>query len=187
MPMLEGPSVDFFGLASPASEWERPLEEILEEMTGERLSTAEVVSLLEPDRWGALSHAQWRVRELIARQRWYVLRNVWGWKSSGQYGGRVGAVEPYYTIGGKVAPMNGLDAVYAVIRDVCGADDPDATKLQASLPDALWREAWKLGAIEPITRKRARQYALEIYARTRGKIDLLPKAGSGPDLVIVRS
>jgi hypothetical protein len=187
MPLVEGPAVDFYTAETAIKEWERPLDELLAEITGEQaLTPEELESMLEPDKWGALSQAQWRVRELIARQRWYILRNVWHWKSSGQYGGRAGAVEVYYTIGGKPAPFNGLDRIYAVLRDIAGADDPDATELQKSLPDALWREAWKLGAIEPISRKRARFYALDIYTKTRGARDLCAKPGAVPELLIVR-
>lgn len=112
---------------------------------------------IRPDpRTGLETPAHWRAREQLAGDRWFLLRNIWNWRSGGL--GRSGAQEPYFTYGGIERPFNGLDDIYGVIQ----AQLPDDEQLAAG----LMRDFWRLGAIEPIEPARARWLALRILGKT---------------------
>ena len=132
----------------------------------DRDQLAELRERLRPDpRFGLTSPAQWRLRTHLAGDRWFLLKNVWGWKSNGR--GRSGAVEEYFTLGGVERPFNGLDSIYGLFRD----------RLTEEGASALFGDALKLGAIEPISPTRARRLSLRILAKTG--VDLYPRLWTG--------
>lgn len=113
------------------------------------------------------TRAQMDAREALARRRWFIVRNVTQARSRG-----TGRVETYFTVEGLECPYRYPASISAMIRQRI---DPDATSLQQV--EAVFGHMLAIGAIEPITRARAETLALAIYAKTRGRVDVLA-AGS---------
>lgn len=131
-------------------EWEPPKEHELEAM------------LVDP-KTGLLSQKGWSLRRGMAQSRWFLVRNVEGFTAKGQ-------VRPamYFTKHGVERPFQGLESIFGIYVDQAERyvellEDPDVDALD--LAGELFRRAWKIGAIEPITRRKAIELNTRIMRR----------------------
>lgn len=113
----------------------------------------------ERNEFGLLTRKAVEIRREIMESRWYLVRNLFNWKS------RNGRVERYFTTAGIERPYQGLWAVYAAYQNIVQDDE---------LAYTITLNAHRIGAHEPITIEKAQQ----LYDRIRYKLGLrgLPKA-----------
>lgn len=130
----------------------------------------------QPDTWRAMTDEQLRIatehddnglltpRALRARRdamldRWYLIRNVHGWKS------RNGRVDRYFTVAGIEKPYHGVWGIYAAFENLTQ---------DSEFAHTMTLEAHVIGMIEPITIQQARA----LYDRIRARVG--PAANIGP-------
>lgn len=113
----------------------------------------------ETDEHGLLTRRAMRVRQAALLDRWYLIRNVHGWRS------RNGRVEAYFTTAGIERPYHGVWGVYGAFRQISQDDEFART---------LTLEAHEIGSIEPISIAQAQR----LYDRIRAKVG--PRGNLGP-------
>lgn len=129
-----------------------------------RALTAEQIAIAnERDEYGLLTPGAMAVRKQAEMDRWYLVRNVFNWKSGKQ--GREGHIEGYFTTAGIERPYHGIWGIYAGYRSLVQNDDLAAT---------MTLEGHQIGAHEPISIEQAQ----ELYDRIRAKLG--PRANIGP-------
>lgn len=98
------------------------------------------------------------LRDVAAGRRFFLLRNIWHWGAPA-----TGRTETYFTYGGIERPFCGLDEIYGLFEQ----------RMQESMAaGGMVVDACLLGAIEPISQRRA----LTLYRaiRFRTQTDLRP-------------
>lgn len=114
---------------------------------------ATVAAANEKDQYGLLTPRAIATRRRILESRWYLIRNVFKWKS------RNGRIERYFTTAGIERPYCGIYGIYAGYQDI--VQDSELTQ-------TITMQAHRMGAHEPITVEKAQ----ELYDRIRYKLGL---------------
>lgn len=116
--------------------------------------TAEQIAIAnERNEYGLLTRRAAAMRKQAQMDRWFLIRNVWNWKS------RNGRVERYFTTSGIERPYHGIWSIFAAYNDIVQDDELTAT---------ITMEAHRIGAHEPISVAKAQQ----LYDRIRHKLGL---------------
>lgn len=118
----------------------------------------------ERDHNGLLTARAQRMRAVIEDTRWYLVKNVHGWKS-----GRSGRVEPYFTVAGIEKPCRGPWGVFATFQQITQDDD---------LARSLTMEAHRIGQLEPISLSHAQRLYDRIRARVGPHQNIGPRPGN---------
>lgn len=147
-----GGEISFSDLYLPnpdVPEWDPPKEHELEAMiAGEDM-------LVSPKGWA--------LRRGMAKSRWFLVKNVEGFTAKGQMRPAM-----YFTKHGVERPFQGLESIFGIFVDQAEKyiellEDPDVDAL--TLAQELFRRAWKIGAIEPIGRRKAIELNTRIMRR----------------------
>jgi hypothetical protein len=112
-----------------------------------------VLAANEKDEHGLLTPRAMATRRRITEGRWYLIRNVFKWKS------RNGRIESYFTTAGIERPYCGVYGIYAGYQDI--VQDSELTQ-------TITMQAHQMGAHEPISVEKAQQ----LYDRIRYKLGL---------------
>lgn len=133
------------------------------------LTAAQIAAANEKDEYGNLTREAMVVRQEAVNQRWYLVRNVFNWKS-----GRTGRIERYFTTTGIERPYQGLYGIYAAYNDIVQ---------NSELTQDITMEAHQIGAHEPISIEKAQSLYDRIVARTgphRTQMDRIRRLGPRP-------
>ena len=126
-------------------------------LTDEQLRLA-----FETDEHGLLTRRAMGVRKDAMLDRWYLIRNIYGWKSKN------GRVETHFTVAGIERPYHGPWGVYAAFQQITQDSETART---------MTLDAHEIGAIEPITTAQARALYDRIRVRVGQRANLGPRPG----------
>lgn len=114
----------------------------------------------ETDEHGLLTARAMQVRESALLDRWYLIRNVYGWASR-----ETNRIETHFTVAGIERPYHGVWGVYAAMQQITQSDE---------MAHDIAIDAHEMGMLEPISI----QQAQALYDRIRAKVG--PHADIGP-------